>query len=89
MQVIKMIGSYIGLAHFTDLIDELERAISGAKYGDYIMSGTATLGDLPLHHHIFACHLTTPYHMYLQSSLDLYFIKICSKFKVTQMKWTS
>ena len=40
----------IGLVHFTDLTDELERAISGAKYGDYIMSGTAILGDLPLHH---------------------------------------
>ena len=34
----------IGLVHFTDLIDELERAISGAKYGDYIMTGRATRG---------------------------------------------
>ena len=28
-----------GLAYFTDLVEELDRAISGAKYGDYIMSG--------------------------------------------------
>ena len=42
---------YAGLAHFTDLTDELERAISGAKYGDYIMSGTAAfLGELSSHH---------------------------------------
>lgn len=39
---------FLGLAHFTDLVNELDRAISGAKYGDYIMSGL--LGSFPLHH---------------------------------------
>lgn len=29
----------VGLAYFTDLVEELDCAISGAKYGDYIMSG--------------------------------------------------
>lgn len=28
-----------GLYHFPDLTDELERAIGGVKYGDYILSG--------------------------------------------------
>ena len=33
----------IGLVYFTDLVEELDRAISGAKYGDYIMTGKLVL----------------------------------------------
>lgn len=79
-QVIEMTTLFVGLAHFTDLTDELERAISGAKYGDYIMSGTTTLGELPLchmHYDDYAIHFLTvrlmqshPFHIYKQGYSD-------------------
>ena len=52
-----------GLSYFTDLVEELDQAISGAKYGDYIMEGGASVGKAPLHH-TRTCNLghPLPYH---------------------------
>ena len=59
-----------GLSYFTDLVEELDQAISGAKYGDYIMEGGASVGKAPLHHTYLPVTLPTPYHITLPGYSD-------------------
>ena len=59
-----------GLSYFTDLVEELDQAISGVKYGDYIMEGGAAVGKLPLHHSHLPVILITPYHVTLTGYSD-------------------